>query len=60
LHVVTFRDADTARLAARLKGMAAIPRETLGPQAWVVRVEHLGRVRLLLAENGLLMDVEDE
>ncbi len=60
LQVVTFRDADTARLAARLKGMAAIPRETLGPQAWVVRAEHLGRVRLLLAENGLLMDVEAE
>ena len=60
LRVVTFKDADTARRAARLSGMAAIPRETLGPQAWVVRPEHLGRVRLLLAENGLLMDVEGE
>jgi len=60
LRVVTFKDAETARLAARLKGMAAIPRETLGPQAWVVRPEHVGRVRLLLAENGLLMDVEGE
>ena len=60
LRVVTFKDAETARRAARLTGMAAIPRETLGPQAWVVRPEDLGRVRLLLAESGLLMDVEGE
>lgn len=60
LHVVQFKDAETARLAARLKGMSAIAHETLGPQAWIVRPEDLGRVRLLLAESGLFMDVEGE
>jgi len=60
LRVMQFKDAETARLAARLKGMSAIPHETLGPQAWVVRPEDLGRVRLLLAESGLLLDVEAE
>jgi hypothetical protein len=60
LRVVQFKDAETARLAARVKGMNAIARETLGPQAWVVRAEDMGRVRLLLAESGLLIELEGE
>ncbi len=58
LRVVQFKDAETARLAARVKGMSGIARETLGPQAWVVRTEDMGRLRLVLAESGLLVEVE--
>jgi hypothetical protein len=60
LRVVQFKDAETARLAARVKGMSEITRESLGPQAWVVRAEDMGRLRLVLAESGLLIELEGE